>query len=1018
MCQDGTSSLFGTGGAVLSQKWVIKDVLGQVSGPYDTQDILLQIKKGVLTGSELIASYPEGKWITVSAEPQFFDYMLEVISGEKLDSSDTQKLDKVAGVEETVPLKSAVEENTVPLDKTEALSAGDDIDETLESSDLDGVEEVFFEQHASNQEETDEESSKVEEVAPEPIRQVKGRSPLFEEHQKESLAEVEELERKRLATQKLKPLLYIVGTIFCLLLVALFFIPEEETEVKTGYQYMLPRFGSKQVPTEKVNAALKKAQFLFISDNVKNHMRAQSLLNNILAAEPRNEDALKLLCFTYFRTWPFASQSSRDLYVVSEVSKRAYRSKGLGETGMVCRVIEMILRGQYKEAKNNVSTFINSELPGDELSYTARYFNAYLLYLKKDYRAAYFALQSSIKLQDSWIPSLLLNGVLSLRMDRSQEAYDSFAKVLKINPNHSEALYSLAAINYEIFSKSELALKFFNKAEQVSAGQDVDKVVQSKAYAVISRVYLKKGDRSRAKDFAQKAFDLDPGNIVAKNILVGFGGKSKNTASDKFIMAEAEGMFNEEEWAAAIALYEQAYKLNRKNAKAALRLSQCNWELSFVTDAIRWAEVSIATDPKLIEAYILLSKFLISQFKLDEAIRVLKKARRINPQNSEIYKNFAKLEHTRKNPESAIKFAKKAIQLYPNDLESTLLLVEILDEIGETERALGYASQALEIDSNSFEAQRVYAKLLLLTSGIEAAKEYLEGLMSNFGGKLEYNLILAEIYLIDERFKDAAVVAVDINEKLNESNKYGLLIQARALNKLNKPDDALAYFQKAFLLDSTDVGPLFEAGVLLTKSGKNEQAISQFQRVKGINSNYPDLRYQWAIALKQLAKNKESVSMSKEEIALNPYNFRAYILNAENYYMLGKVAASKIKSVGTSSDSYSNIYSEMVSWYKLCASQYQKAIEIAEQSSDTYINMAKCYRLAGQIDLAKASAEKASQLDRGNAKVWMEVALIFEQQGNIQAALKAYENYLLILPNAPDRSQVELKINKLKSMNE
>ena len=64
----------------MSSLWIVKDALDQVQGPFDTQEILIQIKNGVLTGDEMIASYPEGAWKQISSQPDFFDYLLSVLA--------------------------------------------------------------------------------------------------------------------------------------------------------------------------------------------------------------------------------------------------------------------------------------------------------------------------------------------------------------------------------------------------------------------------------------------------------------------------------------------------------------------------------------------------------------------------------------------------------------------------------------------------------------------------------------------------------------------------------------------------------------------------------------------------------------------------------------------------------------------------------------------------------------------------------------------------------------------------
>ena len=91
-------------------------------------------------------------------------------------------------------------------------------------------------------------------------------------------------------------------------------------------------------------------------------------------------------------------------------------------------------------------------------------------------------------------------------------------------------------------------------------------------------------------------------------------------------------------------------------------------------------------------------------------------------------------------------------------------------------------------------------------------------------------------------------------------------------------------------------------------------------------------------------------------------------------------------------------------------------MDLATQPGGVYIDMARCQRLSGQVDLATASAKRAELLDSSNPRVWMETAFIYEQQGNYRTALKAYETYLIVFPNAPNKDSVLKKVEKLQDL--
>jgi len=1014
----------------LSNLWIIKDALDQVQGPFDTAEILIQIKNGVLSGDEKIASYPEGAWKEISAEPEFFDYMLSVLTGEDVPFPKSQKNKLIEGPEKpepsqvdyTVPITS---EDKVPdlLSDAEPIFPNEKFSSDPDSDTNTGVGDSELEKATS---ELDQKESSDKPVAPVvQHREIKGRSHLFEDRQAQSIDELKRLNEKSEKDLKDKKLLYLLAVVASGLILSFVFVGDSKAPKKNYFSFVLPEQSKKTIESvNQKNKNLKKAIGLIKTDLTKNVIMAQRILNSVLSYEPRNKTSLLFLCNSYMRLWDFTGKTGADLYVVSEISKRAY---GIGSDGDVlysCRLVEMILRGKIDEAEIAVNAFMNSEALSGKVSFYLRFFKGYLLAQKKEYTFAASFLESSVKIEPKWIPSLLLLGDVYKKLNRSQESYNLFARVLKISPQHPEAHYHLAILNIEVFGKIKRGLSIFRKAVSLSEGKLIDKKIQSKAYSTVAKLYLKNRRRSKAEDYARIAFELDSSNISAKNILISTGAKADASSADKYIMAEAEALFNAGEWKAAAAVYEQAYSINSRNGLAALRISECYWKQSFVKDAIKWGELAVAANPRRIESYTSLSNFLINQFRFVDAARVLMKAKSINKSSYEVYRGFAKIAYLRKNYRGAIKYSREALTIYSNDVESILILVKAYKSLDEIEKAYANARAAMEVSRSSFELENIYVELLMKTQGFPTAKEYIDARMNASSGDLKYQVMLANMYFEDQQYIEAANISGKANELLEGEMHEGLLVYAKSMGALGKLGIALDFYQRAFLLKPTEVDPLFFSGVMLVENKKPKLAIEQFERVQRANPNYPDLQYQWAVAKKKVAEKEKSKEMAleaiilcKKELAKNPAHYQSYLLIAESYYILGDIVQSKTQKIGQEDAGYSGSYSEMVSWYKLCAKNYQKAIDVTGGlGGGVFIDMAKCYRLSGALDQASASAVRAEELDKTNPRIWMETGQIYEQQGNRRAALKAYENFLLVYPNAPNKKEVENRINRLKNM--
>lgn len=95
---------------------------------------------------------------------------------------------------------------------------------------------------------------------------------------------------------------------------------------------------------------------------------------------------------------------------------------------------------------------------------------------------------------------------------------------------------------------------------------------------------------------------------------------------------------------------------------------------------------------------------------------------------------------------------------------------------------------------------------------------------------------------------------------------------------------------------------------------------------------------------------------------------------------------------------------------------YQKALSIDPKNVDVIVDLGTCYRNAGKPDLAVAEYKKALKLNPNhlNAHRNMGVVLAYDLKDKKQA-LKEFETYLQLTPNAPDAEKIKQEIKRLKT---
>jgi tetratricopeptide (TPR) repeat protein len=1021
----------------MSQKWIIKDSLDQVSGPFDTPEVIRRIHQGLVTEEDFLASYPEGKWIPVTKNQVFFDEMLASISKSSVRSSDKPSAPKTKS--------EAVHDKNIENDKTEALSQTLKLDKTkalkktkvtvsATSDDIDKTQIIDIES------ENFDGNDAKNDYAGDGKTKIKRNLPVSESklpHQLYSQEGILDLRKHKYQTfvDKKRKEISIIILLVTFLAAGWFFWPVSEDDIKgDNFKLRAPRFNknpiSKDIEIKAYQVALSKIH----KGSFKNFRDAHNELIKILENNSQNIDALSLLCFTNYHLWEFTQKTSKDLFAISTIAKKAAEIDRFGEKGRVCRFVDLSVRGKYQEAQKVVDDILDSEEGATSVLFS--YFNGLLKIFKKEFIAAESYLsaaitrgrqQSNSKVNNEYAVMWVAHADANLKLGKANLAYQSALRAIRINPDFVDALLLKGIIEYRSQRKNKLAKITLQKSLSYLDTDKPNKKKLSDAYVVLAEIALFERRRNDALEYAIAAYNYNPGNSVAKNLAIELGGNrkvGKKTVLSQQLVIEGEQNLQESGCASAQAFFKEAFKLDQKNGYAALKTAQCLWELSFSVDAIEWIEKAIQADPSLTEAYVTAAKFYMDRYNFDSSLQVLLKAKKVSPRSYEVYRGLAQLELKRDNPQLAIEYAKMALKIYDADTDTLIVMARALYELNQNQEAFQYIARASENDSRNVDVHTMYGKILYKIQGIFASQEYLRNRIASYPLEASYRVTLAEIYFEDQKYQEAEVMAREAIE-YDEKSKAAYMILGKSLKAKNDKTNALNYFLDAFSLDPSDVEPLFEAGQLYIDIRKFDEAIKQFERVLKMNNQYPAIYYNLAKVYFAQRKMKKALEYCRLEIETAPNRDECYILSAEAYFYKGTQEKDKLTVLNQKRISPNDVeknenekkitYDRMLDFYKLCTNNYQRAIDIAPQTATLFIDLSRCYRFAGEFDMSQKMVEKALEIERGNPAVWRENGLLFEQKGEYALALEAYKQYLTLNPSAADRSDIVQQMKMLEA---
>ena len=77
-----------------TDQWMIKSSAEQVKGPYSTDAISKMIIEGIFSGQEEISAYPDGDWLPLSKQSEFYESLMESLENPvERDEKNAVKMD-------------------------------------------------------------------------------------------------------------------------------------------------------------------------------------------------------------------------------------------------------------------------------------------------------------------------------------------------------------------------------------------------------------------------------------------------------------------------------------------------------------------------------------------------------------------------------------------------------------------------------------------------------------------------------------------------------------------------------------------------------------------------------------------------------------------------------------------------------------------------------------------------------------------------------------------------------------
>jgi tetratricopeptide (TPR) repeat protein len=330
-------------------------------------------------------------------------------------------------------------------------------------------------------------------------------------------------------------------------------------------------------------------------------------------------------------------------------------------------------------------------------------------------------------------------------------------------------------------------------------------------------------------------------------------------------------------------------------------------------DAKARAEKVLASDPKNVDAQVLLANSLAGLKDLDGAVSELEQAIELNPDRGSTYSNLGQLELGRGRRDAAEQAFKRAVELSPKTASSHLALGSFYWSTARLPEAEGEIVAALKVEPDNVLALRSAAMFFLATNRgaeaephlrrvyeltkntsaafalvdyyvlqnkVSAARDLLEPLTND--PKARYSAI-ARLAMLDRAAGHSADGYRRLDSILASDPKQlqALILKSNFLFEDRKLDDALAAATAAVDAHRDALAAYLALGRVQAARNQTDAAIGAYQEAVRLNPLATGAKV--ALARLQLAKGQpdSSVAMAQDALKAEPANADARLVLVE-----------------------------------------------------------------------------------------------------------------------------------------
>lgn len=553
-------------------------------------------------------------------------------------------------------------------------------------------------------------------------------------------------------------------------------------------------------------------------------------------------------------------------------------------------------------------------------------------------------------------------GNLFFRLGRLKDAYKDYKKVLEINPDFIDVLYSIGKCCISLLKYEEAAGYFEKLTDMVQYNRDARTLLNC-AYSfqidnLISLVEENPED-TNIKFKLAKAYYACRKLDESFNVLSEIEQKVQMTSEMYILLCKVLFDLDKKELSYATAC--KAFELYPQDPGVTFYKACMLDEFEKYEEAIDYYDKTITLKPD--DAVAFSNKaFALNKLKsYSEALDSANQAIKLDAYMAHAYKNKAEALLGLELYQECLEACEEALNIYAYLIDVYVIKMKLFVKVGQFDEALNVFNKAVD---NGLRDSRLLcgkANVLRLTQKYDEAINFCDQAIELNENDKDVYYCKGLCFYSMEKYNEA-IKSFDVS--IQKNNRLGSAYYYKILSLLNssRQDEALRELEKAISMKLKYIDRFYEIkGDVLVFQNKNNEAIIEYKKAIEIDPSNSAYYYAVGYNLNNLSRFDDALQYLNKAVELDPTVTNYFICRSHSFYSLGK--------------------------YKACIDECEKALEIEPEYIPALRNKGWALYKLDNTEEAEKICQNALRLDGSNTNLLYLKLNLLKKKGLNQEAL-------------------------------